>query len=233
MKIGITCYPTYGGSGVVAAELGLELAARGHQVHFISYARPIRLDVSATPGAAANIHYHEVEVTTYPLFTYPPYFRRGGIPIPSLGRTFHDFFCLFQQRSVRFTCPRLMDNNFFGDVSHRFHVECGVSPPTNIPIGFCYCCPAGRHPFRKSLYLWNCQCLQFNPSSRHFFDASPHRTLYQTTNDLGDGNACYQSTSLLAKFFRSRDVSFFCKASDCARIREHAPGELPPKHGLF
>jgi len=73
MKIGITCYPTYGGSGVVAAELGLELAARGHQVHFISYARPIRLDVSATPGAAANIHYHEVEVTTYPLFTYPPY----------------------------------------------------------------------------------------------------------------------------------------------------------------
>lgn len=73
MKIGITCYPTYGGSGVVAAELGLELAARGHQVHFISYARPIRLDVSASPSAAGNIHYHEVEVSTYPLFTYPPY----------------------------------------------------------------------------------------------------------------------------------------------------------------
>lgn len=68
MRIGITCYPTYGGSGIVATELGLELAARGHEVHFISYANPIRLD-PGTPG----IHYHEVEVTSYPLFQYPPY----------------------------------------------------------------------------------------------------------------------------------------------------------------
>ncbi len=73
MKIGITCYPTYGGSGVVASELGMELAARGHQVHFITYARPIRLDLSADSSIAQNITYHEVEVTTYPLFDYPPY----------------------------------------------------------------------------------------------------------------------------------------------------------------
>ena len=68
MKVGITCYPTYGGSGIVATELGLELANRGHDVHFISYANPIRLD----PGIP-RIYYHEVEVTTYPLFQYPPY----------------------------------------------------------------------------------------------------------------------------------------------------------------
>jgi L-malate glycosyltransferase len=68
LKIGITCYPTYGGSGVVATELGLELAQRGHEIHFISYAQPIRLD-RPTP----NIHYHEVEVSRYPLFDYPPY----------------------------------------------------------------------------------------------------------------------------------------------------------------
>jgi N-acetyl-alpha-D-glucosaminyl L-malate synthase BshA len=68
MKIGITCYPTYGGSGIVATELGLELANRGHDVHFITYASPIRLD-AGTP----RIHYHEVDVATYPLFTYPPY----------------------------------------------------------------------------------------------------------------------------------------------------------------
>jgi N-acetyl-alpha-D-glucosaminyl L-malate synthase BshA len=68
MRIGITCYPTYGGSGIVATELGLELAGRGHEVHFISYANPIRLDPD-TPG----IYYHEVEVSTYPLFQYPPY----------------------------------------------------------------------------------------------------------------------------------------------------------------
>ncbi len=68
MRIGITCYPTYGGSGIVATELGLELAQRGHEVHFITYANPIRLD----PGTP-RVFYHEVEVTPYPLFQYPPY----------------------------------------------------------------------------------------------------------------------------------------------------------------
>src|SRR5579864_2325083 len=68
MKIGITCYPTYGGSGVVATELGLELAQRGHEIHFISYSQPIRLT-----GPQPNIHFHEVEVSRYPLFDYPPY----------------------------------------------------------------------------------------------------------------------------------------------------------------
>ncbi len=68
MKIGITCYPTYGGSGIVATELGMELAARGHEVHFITYSNPIRLD-----AGLPRIYYHEVEVSTYPLFQYPPY----------------------------------------------------------------------------------------------------------------------------------------------------------------
>jgi N-acetyl-alpha-D-glucosaminyl L-malate synthase BshA len=67
MKIGITCYPTYGGSGVVATELGKELAGRGHDVHFISYALPIRLTMKD------HVYFHEVEVLTYPLFEYPPY----------------------------------------------------------------------------------------------------------------------------------------------------------------
>lgn len=68
MKIGITCYPTYGGSGVVATELGLELAARGHEVHFISYAMPVRIT-----EATERIRFHEVEVVNYPLFDHPPY----------------------------------------------------------------------------------------------------------------------------------------------------------------
>ena len=68
MKIGITCYPTYGGSGVVATELGKGLAKRGHQIHFISYAMPMRLD-----GFMNNIFYHEVEMATYPLFEFPLY----------------------------------------------------------------------------------------------------------------------------------------------------------------
>ncbi len=68
MKIGITCYPTYGGSGVVATELGMELAARGHEVHFISYAPPIRLT-----DTNERIHFHEVENSSYPLFDHAPY----------------------------------------------------------------------------------------------------------------------------------------------------------------
>ncbi|MCP5115522.1 MAG: glycosyltransferase, partial [bacterium] len=68
MRIGITCYPTFGGSGILATELGQELASRGHEVHFVSYANPIRLDPESE-----RIHYHEVEVASYPLFQYPPY----------------------------------------------------------------------------------------------------------------------------------------------------------------
>lgn len=68
MKIGITCYPTYGGSGVVGTELGIELAARGHEVHFIAYQQPIRLN-----PRQPQIFFHEVTVSQYPLFEYPPY----------------------------------------------------------------------------------------------------------------------------------------------------------------
>ncbi|MBZ5697473.1 MAG: N-acetyl-alpha-D-glucosaminyl L-malate synthase BshA [Acidobacteriia bacterium] len=68
MKIGITCYPTYGGSGVVATELGMELAARGHEIHFISYAPPIRLT-----DTNDRIQFHEVEISDYPLFDHAPY----------------------------------------------------------------------------------------------------------------------------------------------------------------
>jgi N-acetyl-alpha-D-glucosaminyl L-malate synthase BshA len=68
MRIGIVCYPTYGGSGVIATELGKALAARGHQIHFVSYAMPMRLD-----GYLGNVFYHEVEMASYPLFEFPLY----------------------------------------------------------------------------------------------------------------------------------------------------------------
>ncbi len=68
MKIGITCYPTYGGSGAMATELGIALAARGHEIHFITYAQPFRL-----PAFLPRVFFHEVDVGRYPLFEYPPY----------------------------------------------------------------------------------------------------------------------------------------------------------------
>ena len=68
MKIGITCYPTYGGSGAVATELGIALAERGHEVHFITYRQPFRL-----PSFLPRVYFHEVDVGRYPLFEFPPY----------------------------------------------------------------------------------------------------------------------------------------------------------------
>jgi len=68
MKIGITCYPTYGGSGAIATELGIELARRGHEIHFVSYAHPFRL-----PRFVERVFFHEVETAPYPLFEYSPY----------------------------------------------------------------------------------------------------------------------------------------------------------------
>jgi N-acetyl-alpha-D-glucosaminyl L-malate synthase BshA len=68
MRIGISCYPTHGGSGVVATELGMELATRGHEVHFISYSMPFRLK-----RFQENVVFHEVQISTYPLFQHPPY----------------------------------------------------------------------------------------------------------------------------------------------------------------
>jgi N-acetyl-alpha-D-glucosaminyl L-malate synthase BshA len=68
VKIGITCYPTYGGSGAVATELGIALAGRGHEIHFITYRQPFRL-----PAFLPNVFFHEVDVGRYPLFEFPPY----------------------------------------------------------------------------------------------------------------------------------------------------------------
>src|SRR5690606_49983 len=68
MKIAIVCYPTFGGSGVVATELGMQLARRGHEIHFITYKQPVRLE-----QLSRNIHFHEVNVPDYPLFHFQPY----------------------------------------------------------------------------------------------------------------------------------------------------------------
>ncbi len=68
MNIGVVCYPTFGGSGVVATELGIEMSKKGHEIHFIAYNQPVRLDL-----LVHNVHYHEVNVPEYPLFHYQPY----------------------------------------------------------------------------------------------------------------------------------------------------------------
>ena len=81
MRIGIACYPTYGGSGAVATELGLQLAERGHEVHFISYAQPFRLTAFHD-----RVFFHEVEVPHYPLFEYPPYSLALAVQVGEVAR---------------------------------------------------------------------------------------------------------------------------------------------------
>lgn len=82
MKIGITCYPTYGGSGAVATELGIALAARGHEIHFIAYRQPFRL-----PSFLPRVFFHEVDVGRYPLFEYPPYDLALAVRMHEVVRT--------------------------------------------------------------------------------------------------------------------------------------------------
>lgn len=82
MKIGITCYPTYGGSGAIATELGIALAARGHEVHFITYRQPFRL-----PAFLPRVYFHEVDVGNYPLFEYPPYDLALAVRMHEVVRT--------------------------------------------------------------------------------------------------------------------------------------------------
>jgi L-malate glycosyltransferase len=84
VKIGITCYPTHGGSGVVATELGMELAKRGHEVHFISYALPFRLK-----QFEENIVFHEVQMLAYPLFQYPPYTLALAAKLAEVADEYH------------------------------------------------------------------------------------------------------------------------------------------------
>ncbi len=84
MKIGIVCYPTFGGSGVVATELGQALAAEGHEVHFISYSKPVRLE-----GEVKNIQFHEVSVIDYPLFDYSPYEIMLSSKLTDVAKKYH------------------------------------------------------------------------------------------------------------------------------------------------
>jgi len=82
MRIGIACYPTYGGSGVVATELGIELAKRGHEIHVISYAMPFRL-----AGYRERVFYHEMEISNYPLFKYPPFTLSAACKMIDIAET--------------------------------------------------------------------------------------------------------------------------------------------------
>ena len=134
MKIGITCYPTYGGSGVVATEIGMELAQRGHEVHFITYANPIRLADEA-PG----IVYHEVEVSSYPLFQYPPYSlalasRMAGVAKRARLDSLHVHYAIPHSVSAMLASQMLGGRLPFITTLHGTDVTLVGADPSYLPI---------------------------------------------------------------------------------------------------
>ena len=134
MRIGITCYPTYGGSGVVAAEIGLELARRGHEIHFITYANPIRL-AHEPPG----IRYHEVRVSSYPLFDYPPYSLALASRMAEVAETYaldllHVHYAIPHSVSAMLASQMLGGRLPFITTLHGTDVTLVGADPSHLPI---------------------------------------------------------------------------------------------------
>ena len=145
MRIGITCYPTYGGSGVVATELGIELAALGHEVHFISYSQPFRLN-----GRDDGIFYHEVPVSNYPLFEFPPY----DLALASRMAEVAEFYEL-DLLHVHYAIPHSVSALLARQMLAAAAASCLLSPPCTAPTSpssasTAATCPSPAMPSRRA-----------------------------------------------------------------------------------
>lgn len=136
MKIGIVCYPTFGGSGVVATELGLELSKRGHEIHFITYSQPVRLELLSN-----NVHYHEVNVPEYPLFHYQPYELALSSKLVDMVKL-HGIEVLH----VHYAIPHA----YAGYMAKKMLQEEGISLPIVTTLHGTDITLVGSHPFYKS-----------------------------------------------------------------------------------
>ena len=137
MKIGIVCYPSVGGSGVMATELGHELAARGHEVHFITYEIPFRLRLEDK-----NIFFHKVEINQYDLFKYPDYALTLAVKIATVSK-WHDLDILH----VHYAIPHATSAYLAKEILRNPKAGCHYNPPWN-----------GYHSSRKRPGLFrNCE----------------------------------------------------------------------------
>ncbi|WP_350291602.1 N-acetyl-alpha-D-glucosaminyl L-malate synthase BshA [uncultured Croceitalea sp.] len=135
MKIAIVCYPTFGGSGVVATELGIALAERGHEVHFITYKQPVRLDLLSN-----NIHFHEVNVPDYPLFKYQPYELALSSKLVDTVRHFG-----IEVLHVHYAIPHA----YAGYMAKKMLQEEGIFIPMITTLHGTDITLVGKHPFYK------------------------------------------------------------------------------------
>lgn len=136
MKIGIVCYPTFGGSGVVATELGLELSRRGHEVHFITYSQPVRLEL-----LSPNVYFHEVNVPEYTLFHYQPYELALSSKIVDMVRKYH-----IEILHVHYAIPHAYAAYMAKSMLKEYNIDLPVVTTlhgTDITL-------VGKHPFYKT-----------------------------------------------------------------------------------
>jgi L-malate glycosyltransferase len=136
MKIAIVCYPTFGGSGVVATELGIELANRGHEIHFITYRQPVRLAL-----LNKNIHYHEVNVPEYPLFHYQPYELALSSKLVDMVKLYK-----IELLHVHYAIPHA----YAGYMAKQMLKEKGIFIPMVTTLHGTDITLVGNHPFYKS-----------------------------------------------------------------------------------
>ena len=136
MKIAIVCYPTFGGSGVVATELGLELAHRGHEIHFITYSQPVRLAL-----LNSNVHYHEVNVPEYPLFHYQPYELALSSKLVDMVKLYG-----IELLHVHYAIPHA----YAGYMAKQMLKEQGINIPMITTLHGTDITLVGNHPFYKT-----------------------------------------------------------------------------------
>jgi N-acetyl-alpha-D-glucosaminyl L-malate synthase BshA len=135
MKIAIVCYPTFGGSGVVATELGLELARRGHEIHFITYSQPVRLAL-----LNPNVHYHEVNVPEYPLFHYQPYELALSSKLVNMVKLYR-----IELLHVHYAIPHA----YAGYMAKQMLLDEGIDIPMVTTLHGTDITLVGNHPFYK------------------------------------------------------------------------------------
>lgn len=135
MIIGIVCYPTFGGSGVVATELGIALASRGHEIHFITYEQPVRLEMLSN-----NIHFHEVHVPEYPLFHYQPYELALSSKLVDMVQLHH-----IEVLHVHYAIPHA----YAGYMAKQMLAEKGIQIPMITTLHGTDITLVGKHPFYK------------------------------------------------------------------------------------
>ncbi|HEX8562117.1 MAG TPA: N-acetyl-alpha-D-glucosaminyl L-malate synthase BshA [Flavobacterium sp.] len=169
MKIAIVCYPTFGGSGVVATELGLELARRGHEIHFITYSQPVRLAL-----LSPNVHYHEVNVPEYPLFHYQPYELALSSKLVDMVKLYD-----IELLHVHYAIPHA----YAGYMAKQMLKDEGIEIPMVTTLHGTDITLVGNHPFYKPAVSFSINKSDIVTSVSQSLKDDTHK-LFNITNDI-------------------------------------------------